>query len=126
MVFCTTTTTVNKNNDCGVGLFFRKNFLTILLWWYTCVVKKTKKTQLNVLQIGSINHVGFVYYYNIICAYMKSSAPNIMTRRHRRHRFLMGRHRDLSQKCTPLTDRVYAVYVCYIVALCHRTIFIFQ
>lgn len=67
-----------------------------------------------------------IYYYNIICAYMKSSAANIMTRRHRRHRFLVGRHRDLSQKCTPLTDRVYVVHVCYIVALCHRTIFIFQ
>lgn len=45
---------------------------------------------------------------------MKSCAANIMTRRRRRrHRFLVGRHHDLSQKCTPLTDRVYAVCVLY-------------
>lgn len=77
--------------------------------WYICVVKKTEKTQLNVLQIGSINHVGFVY---IIYAYSKSSALNITKRRRHRSRFLVGRHHDLLQKCTPLTDRMhmYTIY----------------
>lgn len=34
-------------------------------------------------------------------------------RRHRRSRFLVGRYHDLSQKCTPLTNRVHVYTTIY-------------